>query len=58
MHGFVFKNDRNENIIIISGCINDKKKFQVGSRKKKRNVKVSQEKNLTLGVRLEYNHKK
>jgi hypothetical protein len=38
MHGFVSKNDRKEKIIIISECISDgrKKKFQVGSKKKKR----------------------
>jgi hypothetical protein len=38
MHRFVSKNVRKEKIIIISGCINEgrKKKFQVGSKKKKR----------------------
>ena len=37
MHGFVSKNDRKDKIIIISGCISDrrKKKIQVGSKKKK-----------------------
>jgi hypothetical protein len=39
-------------ILIISEYINEKKKkFQVGSRRKKKNVKVSKGKNLALGVR-------
>ena len=48
----VLKNDRNEKIIIIiSEYINDKKKkkFQVGSRKKKKECQ-SKGKNLALGV--------
>ena len=49
MHGYVFKNDRNEKIIIIiSGCIKDKKK------KKTENVTVSWGKQFALGVRPEH----
>ena len=35
MHGLLFKNDSKEKIIIIGECINDRKKNQVKSRRKK-----------------------